>query len=184
MNRSAATNDAFVSAIGGDATNRRVERLGRHRVARGQLDIRGWIALTEDGQRVGRVAELLVDMQSLLVACVEIALDVQLAGGRGARRVVVPIGCARVSSHRKHVNIRGVTAAELVHAPRFGARRIGPIEHGLLRRFFLRPATAAALDVQSVDERDRIAQEQALFWGARHNGRRLDAYLSDAAEPD
>lgn len=175
MNRPAG-NNAFLTAIAADSSSQSVERLGRRRVATGQLDIRGWLALTEDGQRVGRVVETFVDRQSLLVTCVEVALDVQLASLRGARNVIVPIGCARVSSNRKHLNIRGVTKAELVHAPRVGAHRISAAEYRLLRQFFVGRAPATPLDGEPLDD---ILQEQQRFWGARHDGRRLDAYPCD-----
>ena len=64
MNRFQFSPEALV---GSDESTRRVGRLARHRIAPGQLDIRRWIAFTEDGQRVGRVVDLIVDMQSLLV---------------------------------------------------------------------------------------------------------------------
>jgi len=180
MNQFHFSHEALVST---DESTRRVGRLARHCIAPGQLDIRGWVAFTEDGQRVGRVVDLIVEMQSLLVTCVEVELDVQLAGQSPARQIVVPIGCARVSGHRKHVNIRGITAAELLHAPRLGARRIGVAEQGLLRRFFLGQAAAAGRP-ETVDAAARIAEEQARFWGVRQDGRRLHAYVRVAVQPD
>jgi hypothetical protein len=180
MNRFQFSPEALV---GSDESTRRVGRLARHRIAPGQLDIRRWIAFTEDGQRVGRVVDLIVDMQSLLVTCVEVELDVQLAGRSRARRIVVPIACAQVSGHRKHVNIRGITAGELLHAPRLSGRRIGAAEQDLLRRFFL-GQTRATGHLQSIDDAELTAEEQARFWGVRQDGRRLHAYLRAAVQPE
>lgn len=179
MNHVESTRSARVEGVVQQPDASRLARLARHRIAAGELDIRGWLALTEDGQRIGRIHDVIVDMRSLLVAYVEIVLDARFANEDETkeRHVVVPIACARVAAQRMHVNIRGTSSEEFVCAPRFGERRIGEAEDRALRAFFLRRADGTRTQPLANDATRQLVREQALFWGARRHGRRLQAYL-------
>jgi hypothetical protein len=155
---------------------RRLARLRAHRIAPGEVDIRGWIALAEDGRRVGRVRDVVVDTDALVVRYVELSLDPHLTGNSGSQRLVVPIGCARVSAHRPHVHLHGITSRELPHAPRFGARPIGPEEENVLRAFFLRPSdTGDGSSVTNASDAEGVLEQQ--FWGTRRRTRASAPYL-------
>lgn len=168
--------------------NRRLHRLARlrkHCIVPGEDDIRGWLVLTDDGQRVGRVHDVIVDIVTLHVRHVELALDPHFTGAQPMCRAVVPIACARVSAQRKHVNIRGLTSGELACAPRYGARPIGPEEDGDLRRFFLRKAASARSPVHAIDdERQELEREHDRFWGIRRRGREREPYVCRATKAE
>lgn len=48
---------------GGERTTRRLPGLCGYRIAPGEVDIRGWLVVAEDGHRVGRVRDLIIDPQ-------------------------------------------------------------------------------------------------------------------------
>jgi hypothetical protein len=155
---------------------RRLARLRAHRIAPGEVDIRGWIALAEDGRRVGRVRDVIVDIDALAVRYVELCLDPHLTSGMDSRRLVVPVGCARVSAHRPQVHLHGITTRELLHAPRYGAGTIGSDEENILRAFFLRPSDADGSSVTNASDAEGVLEQQ--FWGARRRARANAPYLT------
>jgi hypothetical protein len=161
---------------------RRLERLRAHRIAPGEIDIRGWIALAEDDRRVGRVRDVIVDTDALTVRYVELSLDPHLTANSGSRRLVVPIGCARVSAHRPHVHLPGITSRELLHAPRFGARPIGPEEETVLRAFFLRHSNGDGSPETNASDAEDVLEQQ--FWGARRRARASAPYLTRCNPPE
>lgn len=165
-----------VSSIAADPALRpywRLARLQEHDIVGGELDLRRWIVFTEDGRRVGRVHDVLIDIHSLRVSHIEVTLDPRLPS-QDSRRVVVPVACARVAANRKHIHLCRVTAIELYHAPRFGARPITESEQDALLAFFVRSeAHCLATTGPATDE----ALIQARFWGARRRGRELEPYV-------
>lgn len=63
--------------------------LAGHRMAADEPDVRGWDVVAPNGERVGRVRDLLVDRASAEVAAVVVDLVLREADGRSA--VVLPI---------------------------------------------------------------------------------------------
>lgn len=158
-----------------DFTLHRLAHLPRHGIAPGEHDIRGWIVFTEDGQRVGRVCDLIVDVLSLRMRHIEVELDPRLTHPDASRRVVVPIVCARAAAHRKHVNLRGVTSRDIVHAPRYGSSPISREAEAVLECFFVRPRFGSP--VPNGAEVDVDAWREQRFWGVRRSGREHEPYL-------
>ena len=115
---------------------RRLRYLPSARIAAGDRDIRGWLTLTEDGYRVGRVHDLVIDVASGHVRHLEIGLDTGVAHAAGTARLVIAVEALQVSASRRHVHVRRTRSDELVHAPRFGVRPIGEAEERSLRRFY------------------------------------------------
>ncbi len=68
---------------------------GDLRVAEGNEDIRGWEVRGQDGDKIGKVKDLLVDPTAMRARY----MDVELSGGLfgSGRRVLVPVGVARLS---------------------------------------------------------------------------------------
>jgi hypothetical protein len=145
-----------------------------HRIAPGECDIRGWLVVADDGRRVGRVHDVIVDSVTLRLRLIEILLDLHLSEDEANRAVVVPIACARASAHRKQINVRGASTSDIVHAPRSETVRLSPEAEAAVRKFFLGPRPDAIRD------RDDIAadvSEEERFWGLRRNGREREPYL-------
>jgi len=72
-----------------------------HRMADDEPDVRGWDVVAPDGERIGRVHELLVDRASAEVAAV--VVDLALPSADGASRVVRPIESVSLDERRRAV---------------------------------------------------------------------------------
>ncbi|HEY2376093.1 MAG TPA: PRC-barrel domain-containing protein [Gemmatimonadaceae bacterium] len=151
----------------------RLAHLPQYAIVPGQPDIRSWLVFAEDGRRVGRVSDVIVDILTLRMRHIEVELDPHWESGSALRRVVVPLVCARVSANRKHINLYAVTSNDIVQAPRLGSAPIGPEAEAALERFFVRPSLRTRLS--EVAEAD-VSQEQR-FWGARRSEPASEPYL-------
>ncbi len=139
----------------------RLGLLDGYDVAAGETDIRGWLVISAEGQRVGRVGDLVVDTRSLCVRHVEIALDPKPARAAGKEQLVVPIGRLQVAPHRRVLHVRELRLDELLDAPVIGSA-LEDDEEMILRRFY---GGEAELDAQR-------------FWGPRRLGRETFPYVA------
>jgi stress response protein YsnF len=101
-------------------TNRSLQELGGsdYEIADGQPDIRGWDVKDENGRKIGKVKELLFDESSHKVRYIVQDLkgnDFDLK----ARRVLVPIGIARLHESDDDVILQGVSAQQLESLPEY-----------------------------------------------------------------
>jgi len=155
----------------------RLTTLTGYDVAPGEVDIRGWLVIADDGFRVGRIRDLVVDLDSLFVRYLEVELDRHLNSSVLSNRAIIPVACARVSAHRKHVNLRAITSRELAHAPRAKPQAMSPSDEALLRRFYLRENPPETSSSGNRDKAIADLQEQQQFWGMRRRGRTLQSYI-------
>jgi len=81
----------------------RLEELDDYEVADGFPDPRGWDVTTRDGQKVGKVKNLLVDQNAMRVRMLEVELDRKLARTDADRLVHVPVASARLDDDRDDV---------------------------------------------------------------------------------
>ena len=96
-------------------------------VAQGYPDVRGWKVLSSDGQDVGKVHELLIDVDNLRTRYLDVRLTSELAATPGDRDVLVPIGTANVVDDQKLVRVP-------LTAERFGLLPL--YDHGHLSRTY------------------------------------------------
>ena len=94
-------------------------------VAQGYPDVRGWKVVSSDGQDVGKVHELLIDVDNLRTRYLDVRLTSELAATPGDRDVLVPIGTANVVDDQKVVRVP-------LTAERFGLLPL--YDHGHLSR--------------------------------------------------
>ena len=110
--------DDFSSAHGahGDVGRlARLDDLDDFRVAEGDPDVRGWDVVGSDGRKLGEVKHLIADPTAMKVRYLEVQLDRSVRES-GDRRVLIPIGTARLNDARDEVivdSIAGVDAATL-----------------------------------------------------------------------
>jgi sporulation protein YlmC with PRC-barrel domain len=113
-------------------------------VAEGYPDIRGWQVASADGQEVGKVHDLLIDVDQMRTRYLDVRLTKALAASPGDRDVLVPIGTAQVVEDKNVVRVP-LTAERVGLLPVY--------EHGALsrthelevrRHFSLGEAAAAA----------------------------------------
>jgi uncharacterized protein (TIGR02271 family) len=88
-----------------------------YKVAEGEPDIRGWDVMASDGQRLGRVDDLLVDTQANKVRYVDVE-----GGTQG--HVTIPIGYARLERDRNQVLVDRLSNDQFQALPAYNR---GPI---------------------------------------------------------
>lgn len=76
----------------------RLSDLRDFQVAEGYTDIRGWRVEASDGKEVGRVHELLVDLDSMRTRYIDVRLNSAVAAAEEDRDVLIPIGAARIAT--------------------------------------------------------------------------------------
>jgi hypothetical protein len=174
----------------------RVARLGALKdfeVAEGYPDIRGWRVESADGREVGKVHELLIDIDNMRTRYLDVRLTPAIAATPGDRDVLVPIGTAQVAD-----------GADVVRVP-LTAERVGLLplyDHGRLtrtheleirRHFSLGEAAAATLgaagaavtaatDAPARGFYDDDAYDDHRFFSARRSARRAEAAAEDATD--
>ena len=165
-------------------------------VAEGYPDIRGWRVDSADGQEVGKVHDLLIDVDNMRTRYLDVRLTKELASSPGDRDVLVPIGTAELVEGKDVVRVP-LTAERFGLLPLYEHRLTRTHELEVRRHFSLGEAAAAAVtgttaaaatssfyDEEGYDDR-------RFFGGAVRRGptrslaaRRVDAERADAARVD
>lgn len=110
----------------------RLNDLDEFKVADGYPDIRGWEVKTGDGQKVGKVGDLIVDTQAMRVRYLDVELDRSV--GRMARdaatpgdqegHTLLPIGNVQLDDAHDDVMVSGYTLDQIAGLPRYGGQTI------------------------------------------------------------
>jgi len=94
-------------------------------VSEGYKDIRGWRVDSVDGKEVGKVHDLLVDLDGMRTRYIDVRLHSAIAATLGDRDVIIPIGSARIADDGEVVVVP-LTAERVSLLPVY--------DHGLLTR--------------------------------------------------
>lgn len=149
-----------------------LKELKDFQVAKGDPDVRGWEVLSNDGRRIGKVDDLLVDTAAMKVRYLDIDLDNDLrnlAGGGtgpGTKRdnILIPIGSAQLHEKDDRVTV------DLLHSlvsgiPGYDRSLFNREYETDLRRHFDR-------DYRHDSARDRDFYEHDLYNESRFYGNR------------
>ena len=147
-------------------------------IGRDEPDIRGWPVVTNDGQRVGRVRDLLVELETREVRYLDVAFDLAYADGRPDLRVAIPIGCARAGTRRNAVNLGCVTLDQVRHAPRHGSQQLTIDDELASRRFFGASRRNVVVEGRSDAFYAGADYDAPQFWSVRRTGREALPYLA------
>ena len=153
-------------------------------IADGEPDIRGWSVRTGDGVQIGEVADLIIDTAAMKVRYMCVDLDQTIFNLDGKRRVLVPIGTARLDDDGDDVFIRSSTS-QLLTLPEYDDAAFtldANDPHELFGRPWMTGQTASADDnlVNTLDRNDLYHQDQFSdreFFGARRRDREDQSYL-------
>ena len=150
-------------------------------VAEGYPDIRGWRVDAAGGAEVGKVHELLVDVDTMRTRYLDVRLTPELSASPAHRDVLVPIGAAHIDEK-----------ADVVVVP-LSVERVGllpPYDHVLtrahefeVRRHFSAGAAAAGA-VAGRDFYDDANYDDRRFFGERHPPVRSPEELEAEARRD
>jgi sporulation protein YlmC with PRC-barrel domain len=125
-------------------------------------DIRGWKVTLPDGRRVGKVDDLIVDTDELVVKYLELKVDGDVLGTGEDTWVLVPIGAARLDDDDEVVIVDRLPAGGLTSAPRqYEGHPVPTKAQERALRDYYGPATrAAGRSGEGLFDQDR-------FWGRR-----------------
>src|ERR1051325_4994034 len=82
-----------------------LSRMRKLQVAEGYNDIRGWRVAAADGRDVGKVHDLIVDLDGMRTRYVDVRLNSTVAAAERERDVLVPIAAATLDNHDDVVRI-------------------------------------------------------------------------------
>jgi photosynthetic reaction center H subunit len=117
--------------------------LDNFEVAKNIPDPRGWDVLTADGNKIGKVHELIVDAGALRTRYIDITLDKKALRLDKEFDVLIPIGDAQVDSAADKVVIDKLTATQLAGLPEFRHIEITrEYEVSVLPKFGVSPSMA------------------------------------------
>lgn len=102
-----------------------LSELSDFQVAEGYRDIRGWRVDSADGTEIGKVHDLLVDLDGMRTRYIDVRLKSAVAASHGDRDVLVPIGSARIADSGEVV-VLPLNADRVTLLP--------PYDHGFLTR--------------------------------------------------
>lgn len=170
----------FVAAdpVGPRVRVARLSSLALLDVGRDEPDIRGWPVVTNDGQRIGRVRDLLVELETREVRYLDVAFDLAYAEGRPDLHVAIPIGCARAGTRRNLVNVRCVSRDQIRHAPRHGSQLLTVDDELASRRFFGASRRDVSVEGGSAAFYSGPDYDAQVFWSVRRTGRETVPYLA------
>lgn len=139
-------------------------------IADGDPDIRAWRVFDVNGDAIGSVHDLVIDVPARMARYLDIVLDEEMAGPV-ERHVLVPIGTARVSDDVDAVTLATLDAGRIARLP---AYEHGPVTRDQERALH-EALTDSAAPLPDADT-DFYAQAQfdtAAFWGARRKSDRM-----------
>ena len=110
------------------ATNEKTSRLQKlkgsdYEIADGEPDIRGWDLKDKEGKHLGKVDELIFDVQARKVRYMVVDLDKNVSTEKTGD-VLVPIGLAELHKTDDDAVLPGVTAEQLISLPRYNGDTI------------------------------------------------------------
>lgn len=98
---------------------RRLSQLEDYEIADGDPDIRQWRVFDAEGDAVGTVHDLIIDLGTLEARYVDLELAGDVAGSDSDQHVLVPIGAARLSDDVDAMTLTSLQASQLASLPRY-----------------------------------------------------------------
>jgi photosynthetic reaction center H subunit len=117
--------------------------LADFQVAEGYTDVRGWHVTSSDGKDVGKVHDLLVDLDSMRTRYLAVRLHPPFAAAESDRDVLVPIGVARIDQPMSAIAVP-LTAERISLLPPFDHKRLFRTHESEIRRHFALGEAAAS----------------------------------------
>lgn len=141
-------------------------------VAEGDCDIRGWNLRTADGEKVGKVADLIVDVALMKVCYIEATIDREALNSAADRHVAIPITSARLDDQHDDVYL----SAAIVDP-----RSLPVYDREALARAYAGGAGKRRTD-DEVPTGGRLwaGSDEAHFFGGRRRGRGGVSYLASS----
>lgn len=140
-------------------------------VAEGYPDVRGWRVDAADGTEVGKVHELLVDLDAMRTRYLDVRLTTEVAAAPEDRDVLVPIGAATVEQDHDVVRIP-LTAERVGLLPPYTHGPVTREEEYEVRRHFTF-GRAAAESVATGEAASAAREAKDFYDDEAYNDRRF-----------
>ncbi len=145
----------------------RLSELSDFEVADSDLDVRGWIVISADGNKFGRVEELIVDPDILRVRYLDVLVDDGVQGVDEDRHMLIPIGVATLDTKEDKVYIKTIETVTLLKTPNYTG--------GTISRDYERSVTTSLSDEEfNVDDKyfyEHDFFDDEKFYGGRREKR-------------
>lgn len=112
------------------------------KVAKDNLDVRGWEVLGADGRRLGVVSDLIVDEALMKVRYLDVELDSDLVTNNDDHHILVPIGSARLQEDGDKVYVNHLDQITLPRFPLYPGGGVVPEYERLIRDAMINPTKA------------------------------------------
>lgn len=122
---------------------RRLRDLTDFEVADDNPDVRGWTLRGNDGQALGTVFELIVDVEALKVRYLDVELDGRFRLSERENHILLPIGAASLDGDGDNVFAPALNAESVLRYPPYAEIQITrEYEAAMLRALGKEPAAA------------------------------------------
>ena len=135
-------------------------------VAEGYPDIRGWRVNAAEGTEVGKVHELLVDVDTMRTRYLDVRLTPEISAAPSDRDVLVPIGAARIDDAGDVVVIP-LTTERIALLPPYDHERLTRAHEFEVRRHFSAGAAAGAMATREFYDDENY--DDRRFFSSRHS---------------
>lgn len=95
----------------------RLDELDKYEVADKDTDVRGYTLLGGDGERLGKIDELIVDPEIGKVRYLDIKLDTDLVVVDDNRHILLPIGVATLDEEHDNIVVRSLNRSNVKFIP-------------------------------------------------------------------
>ncbi|WP_310394521.1 PRC-barrel domain-containing protein [Hymenobacter sp.] len=141
---------------------RRLRDLTDFEVADGHLDVRGWAVRGGDGQSLGTVHELIVELEALKVRYLDVELDAGFRLDDAGSHILLPIGAASLDAEDDNVFVPALNAESM---------RVYPLYTEIQITRAYEVAMLRALGVVPDTEAGRFYEGESYDAGAFYRGR-------------
>jgi photosynthetic reaction center H subunit len=155
-----------------------LNELDDYKVAEGDPDVRGWVVLGADGQRIGKVDELLADTVAMKVRYLDVEVDDDLLETREERHVLIPIGYARLDRDEDRIYVDALNASAVAALPEYTRGSMTRDDETRLRTHFDREYAAGAPASEDFYEHDLYDEDR--FFASRRGTERRARELSES----
>src|SRR5687768_5207941 len=121
------------------ATLSPLKTLKNFKVAKDNLDVRGWEVMGADGRKLGVVDDLIVDETLMKVRYLDVDLDSSLITDNPDHHLLVPIGSARLQEDGDKVYVNHLDQMTLPRYPLYAGGAVVPEYERLLRETMINP---------------------------------------------
>lgn len=94
-----------------------LSRCEEYQVAGDSYDVRGWDVIGADGEKFGRVHELLLDLNAMKVRYLDININKDFLDHEESLQMLVPIGTAILNADDKNVILADINSHEIYNYP-------------------------------------------------------------------